>query len=152
MSTEIEYQSGFGNEFSSEAVVGALPIGQNAPQKHPLGLYTEQFSGTSITAPRHVNRRTWTYRIRPSVTHKPFDATLDGRLLRSGPFEEVKVSPNQMRWDPIAIPEQPTDLIEGLVTMGGDGDPATQTGVAIHLYAANRSMDGRFFYNADGEM
>jgi homogentisate 1,2-dioxygenase len=73
-------------------------------------------------------------------------------LLRSGPFQEVKVSPNQMRWDPITIPEQPTDLIDGLVTMGGNGDPGAQTGVAIHLYAANRSMEGRFFYNADGEM
>ena len=149
---EIRYQSGFGSEFATEAVGGALPVGQNAPQKHSLGLYTEQFSGTSFTAPRHVNRRTWTYRIRPSVTHKPFEAMPAGVLLGSGPFQDVTVSPNQMRWDPIAIPEQPTDLIEGLVTMGGNGDPATQTGVAIHLYAANRSMDGRFFYNADGEM
>src|SRR6185437_14175154 len=114
--------------------------------------YTEQFSGTSFTAPRHVNRRTWTHRIRPSVTHKPFEAMPDGGLLRSGPFQEVQVSPNQMRWDPIAIPERPTDLIEGLVTMGGNGNPGAQTGAAIHLYAANRSMGGRFFYNADGEM
>jgi len=149
---QIRYQSGFGNEFATEAVRGALPVGQNAPQKHPLGLYTEQFSGTSFTAPRHVNRRTWTYRIRPSVTHKPFEAMPDGGLLRGGPFQEVKVSPNQMRWDPIAIPERPADLIDGLVTMGGNGDPGSQTGVAIHLYAANRSMEGRFFYNADGEM
>ncbi len=149
---EIRYQSGFGNEFATEAVSGALPVGQNAPQKHPLGLYTEQFSGSSFTAPRHLNRRTWTYRIRPSVTHKPFEAMPDHGLLRSGPFQEVKVSPNQMRWDPISIPERPTDLIEGLVTMGGNGGPATQTGVAIHLYAANQSMQRRFFYNADGEM
>jgi len=149
---EMRYQSGFGNEFATEAVRGALPVGQNAPQKHPLGLYTEQFSGTSFTAPRHLNRRTWTYRIRPSVTHRPFEAMPGHALLRSGPFQDVKVSPNQMRWDPIAIPEQPTDLIEGLVTVGGNGDPGLQTGVAIHLYVANRSMDRRFFYNADGEM
>ena len=84
----LQYQSGFANEFSTEAVPGALPQGQNAPQKHPLGLYTEQFSGTSFTSPRHVNRRTWTYRIRPSVTHKPY-AEFASRLIRSGPFTEV---------------------------------------------------------------
>src|SRR5689334_5257166 len=101
----LRYQSGFGSEFATEAVSGALPVGQNAPQTHQLGLYTEQFSGTSFTAPRHVNRRTWTYRIRPAVTHKPFEAMPDGGLLRSGPFRDIKVSPNQMRWDPIALPE-----------------------------------------------
>ena len=73
MSDEIRYQTGFGNEFATEAVAGALPAGQNAPQKHPLGLYTEQFSGTPFTVPRAINRRTWTYRIRPSVTHRPYE-------------------------------------------------------------------------------
>src|ERR1700761_7186944 len=85
---ELQYQSGFGNEFATEAVAGALPQGQNAPQKAPLGLYTEQLSGTAFTAPRAVNRRTWTYRIRPSVTHKPFTETETG-LIRSGPFNEA---------------------------------------------------------------
>jgi homogentisate 1,2-dioxygenase len=150
MSTEIEYQSGFGNEFSSEAVVGALPIGQNAPQKHPLGLYTEQFSGTAFTAPRAVNRRTWTYRIRPSVTHHPYEE-IPSRLIRSGPFTEVVTTPNQLRWNPLPLPEQPTDFVDGIITLGGNGDPAMQTGVAIHLYAANASMKDRFFYSADGE-
>jgi homogentisate 1,2-dioxygenase len=151
---ELRYQSGFGNEFATEAAAGALPVGQNAPQRSELGLYTEQFSGTSFTAPRAVNRRTWTYRIRPSVTHKPF-STYEGTdvsLLRSGPFTDVPTPPNQMRWDPVAIPETETDFIDGLITMGGNGDPAMQAGVAIHVYAANASMRGRFFYNADGEM
>lgn len=150
MSTEIEYQSGFGNEFSSEAVVGALPIGQNAPQKHPLGLYTEQFSGTAFTAPRAVNRRTWTYRIRPSVTHHPYQE-IPSRLIRSGPFTSIVTTPNQLRWNPLPLPEQPTDFVDGIITLGGNGDPAMQTGVAIHLYAANASMKDRFFYSADGE-
>lgn len=150
MSTEIEYQSGFGNEFSSEAVVGALPVGQNAPQKHPLGLYTEQFSGTAFTAPRAVNRRTWTYRIRPSVTHHPYQE-IPSRLIRSGPFTSVVTTPNQLRWNPLPLPEQPTDFVDGIITLGGNGDPAMQTGVAIHLYAANASMKDRFFYSADGE-
>jgi homogentisate 1,2-dioxygenase len=146
-----EYQSGFGNEFATEAMAGALPQGQNSPQRAPLGLYTEQLSGSAFTAPRAENRRTWTYRIRPSVTHKPFEEIPAG-LIRGGPFLEVPTSPNQMRWDPVPLPAEPTDFVEGLVTLGGNGDPAMQTGLGIHLYAANRSMEGRYFYTADGEL
>jgi homogentisate 1,2-dioxygenase len=145
------YQSGFGNEFATEAAANALPKGQNSPQKHPLGLYTEQLSGTAFTAPRGANRRTWTYRIRPSVTHKPFDE-IPHRLIRSGPFDEVPATPNQLRWDPLPVPGEPTDFVDGIVTMAGNGDPAMQTGVGIHVYAANASMRDRFFYDADGEL
>jgi homogentisate 1,2-dioxygenase len=151
MASETAYQTGFGNEFATEAVPGALPVGQNAPQRHPLGLYTEQFSGTAFTAPRALNRRTWTYRIRPSVTHRPYEEIPAG-LIRSGPFTAAPPSPNQLRWDPLPIPEETTDFVEGIVTYGGNGDPALQTGVAVHLYAANASMQNRFFANADGEM
>jgi homogentisate 1,2-dioxygenase len=151
---ELRYLSGFGNEFATEAEAGALPVGQNAPQRSELGLYTEQFSGTAFTAPRAVNRRTWTYRIRPSVTHKPFTTYegADTSLLRSGPFTEMHTPPTQMRWDPVLIPQTETDFVDGLITMGGNGDPAMQAGMAIHMYAANASMRKRFFYNADGEM
>jgi homogentisate 1,2-dioxygenase len=151
---DLGYQSGFGNEFATEAVAGALPKGQNAPQKAPLGLYAEQFSGTPFTAPRATNRRTWTYRIRPSVTHKPYEEVADGtgKLLRSGPFTEIPTPPNQLRWNPVPIPEEKTDFVDGIITMGGNGDPAFQTGVAIHVYAANASMEDRFFYDADGEL
>ena len=151
MTNECLYQSGFGNEFATEAVPGALPVGQNAPQEHPLGLYTEQFSGTPFTAPRAVNRRTWTYRIRPSVTHRPYEEFPVG-LIRSGPFNEVPTTPNQLRWDPLPMPEKETDFLDGIITLAGNGDPAMQTGVAIHLYAANASMRDRFFANADGEL
>src|SRR5882724_480480 len=150
MSIEVQYQSGFGNEFATEAVTGALPVGQNAPQKHPLGLYTEQFSGTAFTAPRATNRRTWTYRIRPSVTHRPYEE-IPSRLICSGPFTGIATTPNQLRWNPLPLPEQATDFVDGIVTLGGNGDPAMQIGVAIHLYAANASMSDRFFYSADGE-
>ena len=50
------------------------------------------------------------------------------------------------------MPKEPTDFVAGLVTMGGNGDPAQQTGAAVHLYAANASMVDRFFYDADGEL
>jgi homogentisate 1,2-dioxygenase len=153
--SELKYQSGFGNEFATEAVKGGLPEGQNAPQKAPLGLYTEQLSGTAFTAPRATNRRTWTYRIRPSVTHKPFreiGTALGLGLFRSGPFTELPTPPNQMRWNPIPMPEKKTDFVDGIVTLGGSGDPAMQVGVGLHLYAANAPMKGRYFYNADGEM
>src|SRR5437879_6506845 len=48
--------------------------------------------------------------------------------------------------------ESPTDFVEGIVTMAGNGDPHAQSGAAAHLYVANRSMSRRAFYNADGEM
>jgi homogentisate 1,2-dioxygenase len=149
--SSVHYQPGFGNEFSTEAMPGALPKGQNSPQRNPLGLYTEQLSGTPFTAHRATNRRTWTYRIRPSVTHRPFER-ISNRLLRSAPFNEVPPTPNQLRWNPLPPPSEPTDFIDGIVTMGGNGDPSFQTGLGIHLYGANRSMEGRFFYDADGEL
>jgi homogentisate 1,2-dioxygenase len=145
------YQSGFGNEFATEAVPGALPVGQNSPQKVAHGLYAEQLSGTPFTMPRAENRRTWCYRIRPSVAHKPY-RRIDNRLMRSTPFDEVPTTPTQLRWSPLPIPTEETDFIDGIVTIAGNGDSSMHSGVAIHLYACNRSMEERFFYNADGEM
>jgi homogentisate 1,2-dioxygenase len=146
-----EYQTGFGNEFATEAVEGALPIGRNSPQKAPLGLYAEQFSGTAFTVPRVHNKRTWTYRIRPSVLHKPF-RRMDNKLFRSSPFNEIETTPNQLRWNPIPISAGPTDFIDGITTIAGNGDSFAQAGMAVHIYAFNKGMGDRYFYNADGEM
>jgi homogentisate 1,2-dioxygenase len=144
------YQTGFGNEFATEAVAGVLPTGQNSPQRVGKGLYAEQLSGSAFTAPRHRNLRSWLYRIRPAAQHSPFDemahATWHNR------FDEAPATPNQLRWDPLPMPAAPTDFLDGLYTMGGNGGPAEQAGVGIHLYAANRSMHGRYFYDADGEL
>src|SRR5580658_5184299 len=150
--SHLTYQSGFGNEFATEAHTGALPVGQNSPQRHALGLYTEQVSGSAFSAPRGQNRRTWMYRIRPSVVHEPYQPFERETLLRSGPFDESPTPPNQMRWNPLPLPTAPTDFVEGIVTMGGNGSAAEQEGVGIHIYAANASMTNRFFYNADGEL
>jgi len=148
---ELKYQSGFGNEFATEAVEGALPVGRNSPQKAPLGLYAEQFSGTAFTVPRDRNRRTWTYRIRPSVLHKPFKQ-IDNNLVRSSPFDEVATTPNQLRWNRLPVPAEPTDFIDGITTIAGNGDSFAQMGIGIHIYACNKGMSDRYFYNADGEM
>ena len=151
MTITLKYQTGFGNNFSSEALPGALPLGRNSPQKAPYGLYAELLSGSAFTAPRAENRRTWVYRIRPSAMHKPF-VRIDNHLLRGAPFDEMAPPPTQLRWNPLPIPVLPTDFVEGMVTMAGNGDAATQTGMAAHIYAANRSMTERAFCNADGEM
>jgi homogentisate 1,2-dioxygenase len=148
--TELRYLSGFGNEFATEAVPGALPKGQNSPQKPPLGLYVEGVSGTPFTAPRHENRRTWLYRIRPSAMHPPFRRIDDG-LLRSTPFDETVPAPNRLRWDPLPPPAGPCDFIDGLVTMAGNGDASARTGVGIHCYVASRPMR-RVFADCDGEL
>jgi homogentisate 1,2-dioxygenase len=150
-SAALAYQSGFGNEFATEAFAGALPAGQNAPQRTPFGLYAEQLSGTAFTAPRALNRRSWVYRIRPSVMHEPYRQIANG-LLRSSPFDEAPPTPNQLRWSPVPIPSKPTDFLGGLITLAGNGDLSAHSGVAIHVYAANRSMEGLYCYNADGEL
>jgi homogentisate 1,2-dioxygenase len=147
---QFKYQSGFGNEFATEAVRGALPIGQNSPQIAPLGLYAEQFSGTAFTVPRVHNKRTWTYRIRPSVLHKPFER-IDNKLIVSK-FDELETTPNQLRWNPLPMPGAETDFVDGITTIAGNGDLFTQAGIAIHIFACNKNMQERFFYNADGEM
>ena len=148
---ELRYLSGFGNEFASEALAGALPLGRNSPQKVPYGLYAEQLSGTAFTAPRSHNRRSWMYRIRPAAVHMPFRLLENSRIVSD--FGRVPPTPpNQLRWDPLPIPAQPTDFIDGWVTMAGNGSDASMSGCAIHLYAANQAMQGRYFYNADGEL
>jgi homogentisate 1,2-dioxygenase len=147
----VAYQTGFANHFSTEAVSGALPLGRNSPQIPPLGLYAELLSGTAFTAPRAENRRTWTYRIQPSAMHRPYQRIDNGRL-RSAPLNQAETTPSQLRWNPVPIPREPTDFIDGLITMGANGDVRLQTGMSAHLYAANASMRERYFYNADGEM
>lgn len=145
-----KYQTGFGNEFATEAINGALPQGMNSPQKPAFGLYAEQFSGTSFTTPRAFNKRSWFYRIRPSALHKPFRQIEKG-LLRSAPFDEVVATPNQLRWNALEFPKTEKDFVDGLITIAGSGD-ASMTGIAIHIYACNKPMTDRFFYNSDGEM
>ena len=148
--SEARYQSGFDNEFATEAIAGALPQGRNSPQRVAFGLYAEQLSGTAFTAPRHANRRSWLYRMRPAAMHGKFTLRQNGFF--HNVFDAATASPNQLCWDPWPLPSAPTDFVDGLLTMAGNGGAATQSGVGIHAYAANRSMQGRFFCNADGEL
>ena len=140
-------QSGFGNEFATEARPGALPVGRNSPQRPPHGLYAEQLSGTPFTVPRAESRRSWLYRLRPSADHPPYRRLPDA--LFGGPL--APPDPNRMRWDPQPPPAGPTDFLAGLVTMGANAEGAYADGVSLHVYAANHSMR-RIFWNADGEM
>jgi homogentisate 1,2-dioxygenase len=139
------YLSGFGNELATEAIEGVLPTGQNSPQRVARGLYAEQLSGTPFTAARVHNRRSWLYRIRPSVLHEPFTPY---REL----WGELETTPNQLRWDPFPIAVDPTDFVDGLVPICANGDVLAQSGIGVYVYGANRSMNGRFFYDADGEL
>jgi homogentisate 1,2-dioxygenase len=146
----LQYLSGFGSHRESEAVEGALPVGQNSPQKTPFGLYAEQLSGSAFTAPRSQNLRSWLYRLRPSAMHAPFRRIDDGRL-RTAACREVECPPNRLRWGPLPVPDAPTDFLAGLATLATAGESRAQVGAAVHLYAANRSMR-RLFCSADGEL
>ena len=145
------YLSGFGNHFATEAVSGALPEGRNSPQRPAFGLYAEQLSGTAFTAPRHENRRSWLYRLRPSAEHPPY-APYDGGALFSAADLHTPLPPNRLRWDPLAFPSEPTDLVDSLATMVANGGAEALTGCAVHVYRATADMVSRYFFNADGEM
>jgi homogentisate 1,2-dioxygenase len=150
MTTASRYMTGFGNEFETEALSGALPVGRNSPQRAPYGLYAEQISGSAFTAPRHENRRSWFYRIRPAAVHGEFVPHRHDHWHNR--FDEAEPSPNQLRWSPRPIPKAPADFVDGLYTMAGNGSAASQSGIGVYVYAANRSMQGRFLYSADGEL
>lgn len=149
--TDLQYLNGFGNEHESEALPGALPEGRFSPQRVAYGLYAEQFNSTAFTAPRAQNRRSWFYRIRPSVVQGDYQPWQQSTV-RTAPITEVPTPPNLLRWDPQEIPAAATDFVDSLTTIAANGDAMAQTGMGIHLYAANCSMNGRYFYCADGEL
>src|SRR6476620_5989166 len=124
------YLTGFGSHFETEAVAGALPKGRNSPQRPPFGLYAEQLSGSSFTAPRHENRRSWLYRMRPTADHRPFVRYDGARLFAPGIVKE-SLAPNRLRWDPPKDLPADTDFVDGLVTMVANRDPSDLEGVAI---------------------
>jgi homogentisate 1,2-dioxygenase len=142
--------TGFGGHFETEAVEGALPKGRNSPQRPPFGLYAEQLSGSSFTSPRHENRRSWLYRMRPTADHRPFVA-YDGAPLFAAPPSKQPLAPNRLRWDPPGLPDG-KDFVDGLATMLHARTPEELEGCAVHVYRATRSMDGRVFVDADGEL
>lgn len=152
-SPDYGYIPGFGNTHSTEAETGALPIGRNSPQQPPLGLYAEQLSGTAFTAPRADNKRSWLYRILPSVKHGTGFEEVDAGLIRTAPCSESALPSMQLRWQPIEIPAgEAVDFVQGLRTVTTCGNAAVGEGIAAHVYVANASMERRYFHNADGEM
>lgn len=146
------YIPGFGGERSSEARDGALPIGQNTPQKAPLGLYAEQLSGTAFTEPRETNQRTWFYRIHPSAGHTPFAKYPHPGIFAN--FDAVEPNPNQFRWMPFKLPEDgvQVNFVDGLRIVAGAGHPSVRSGLAYYIYTCNTSMVNQAFCDADGDL
>jgi homogentisate 1,2-dioxygenase len=149
---ELQYQSGFGNQFESQALPGALPVGRNSPQQAPLGLYAELLSGSAFTAARAENRRSWLYRRQPSVMAQPYQPYAHA-FWKTGAAEGEAAPPDPLRWHPLPLPPSTTaqDFVDGLRTIAVNGDADAQTGMAAHVVLANTSMQ-RAFVNADGEM
>lgn len=149
----LEYLPGFGNDFETEALPGALPQGQNSPQRCPYGLYAEQLSGSPFTAPRGSNERSWLYRIRPSVRHIGAFQRFDLPFWKSAPHVVEHGLPlGQLRWDQVSLPDEHLTFLTGMRTMTTAGDVYSQTGMAAHIYLINASMQDEYFYNADGEL
>ena len=151
MSDGVRYMTGFGGHFATEAVGGALPQGRNSPQRPAYGLYAEQLSGTAFTMPRHENRRSWLYRMRPTADHRPFTRYEGAKLFAPGTVKDP-LAPNRLRWDPPGDLPDGADFVDGMATMLANRDPADLEGVAVHLYRASKSMERRVFVDADGEL
>jgi homogentisate 1,2-dioxygenase len=149
--SDLQYMSGFGNEFATEAVAGALPQGRNSPQRPAHGLYAEVISGTAFTAPRAANRRTWLYRRQPSVVSGAY-APYEQPLWTSGAAAGVEMPPDPLRWNPFPIPDLPLDFVDGVRTVVANGDVQSQCGMGALIYTANRSMQRRVLVNTDAEM
>ena len=148
-----DYMSGFGNDFETEALPGALPQGMNSPQKCNYGLYGEQLSGTAFTAPSHQNERTWCYRIRPSVKHSHRYTKIDLPYWKTAPHIPRDVtSLGQYRWDPLPHASEKLTWLTGMRTMTSAGDVNIQVGMASHIYLVTDSMVDAYFYSADSEM
>lgn len=147
------YMSGFGNDFETECLPGALPQGRNSPQKCAYGLYAEQLSGSPFTAPRGTNERSWLYRIRPSVRHNSRFERFDLPHWKSAPCaEDHSLALGQLRWDPVPMPDAKTDFLAGMHTITTAGDTLGQAGMACHVYVCNTDMVDDYFFDADGEL
>ena len=147
----LAYLGGFGSHFATEAVQGALPVGQNSPQKVPFGLFAEQLQGSAFTCPRTTNRRSWVYRLSPSAAQARMVPSARTETLVSSDFHVV--DPRPRRWGAMPLPSASgTDWLSGLRTICGAGGPTTKDGVAIHMYGCNAPMVDCAFCNADGEL
>ncbi|OAA47002.1 Homogentisate 1,2-dioxygenase [Metarhizium rileyi] len=165
------YQIGLGNRFASEAVPDVLPKGQNAPQRVKYGLYSEQLNGAPVLSCRDAIRHVWMYRMRPSVAHGPVlpdpDLNVNIESCFSTSNSNVEFVASQQAWDPFPIPfpkdytdsstssstssSAVTDFVQGIKTIGGQGDPTLREGVAVHVFSANVSMEHSALSNNDGE-
>ena len=166
------YMTGFQNEFESEVLPGAVPIGRNTPRIIPYNLYTEQLSGTAFTAPRSTNRRSWLYRIQPSVATGSSTSSSAVRLNEyfghcNPALCEPAVDP--IRWNNIScksdtpingVTENATatsnspgcDFMDGMHLMCHAGDPSTRFGLAIYQYCqVTQSMSNTHMINTDGD-
>lgn len=136
------YLSGFGNHHQSEAIKGALPENQNAPQQCSLGLYAEQLSGTAFTRARHKNQHSWLYRILPSVVQQDYEPYSNNKL----DALTNKLPPNPFRWSALEKPDMQQDFIDGWFHLAGNKRLNT------FIYQCNHSMKKRYFSNHDGEL
>jgi homogentisate 1,2-dioxygenase len=167
--SSIQYQSGFGNEFASEAnhpsALGVLPVGQNSPQRiedaHGRLLVAEVISGTAFTAPRTENRRTWLYRRKPSVVAGRYAPLAMPYWKTAGVDHASSLTPPEpMRWQPekglsgSKVDAVSSNFITGMKTVMTNGDLNAQTGVGIALLmiSASESAQAIVFVNSDADM
>jgi homogentisate 1,2-dioxygenase len=122
----LRYMSGFGSYHESEAVAGALPQGQNSPQKVAFGLYAEATLGIGVHRAALGKPALVAVPLRPSAMHGPFEQ-LDEGLVRTAVCREAEVTPNRLRWKPLAMSAGKADFVDGLITYATCGTRARST-------------------------
>lgn len=145
------YLHGFGNYHSSEALPGAVPLVNNAPQVPPLNLRTERVSGSAFTATRDRNFQTWLYRANSSLQHGEF-VPLEVTSGYGPDLQAKHLNPNSVSWDNVPVPEV-AHWINGQQFMGRNGEPQKKEGIAIWLFNVTQDMPARHaFSSLDGEL
>ena len=82
--------------------------------------YSTCAAETCASCMRRQNFRSWLYRIRPSVNNsrfKPAEGIDPARFGAGADPAHSEVTPNQLRWQPFLVPEQPIDFVHGLTTI-----------------------------------
>lgn len=147
----VNYLTGFGNELETEALPGALPKGRNNPRQCEYGLYAEQLSGSAFTAPESKNKRSWLYRLRPSVRHVNRATHAANTHWLTAPGTE-SAAPHHYRWNPIDLDSDACNWISGMKTMTLSGDAKRLDGIGVHAYSVSESMRDEYFCCDDGEL
>ncbi|EAU35420.1 homogentisate 1,2-dioxygenase [Aspergillus terreus NIH2624] len=146
-----EYLVGFGVYHHSEALPGANPVGQNAPQVAPYKLLIERITNSSFTTPRALNCQSWIYREKAASERGPFSPYKTKASSPSGFQGPRAMTPNTFKWGDFEM-ESGLDWVSAQKLVCQAGSIPTKTGLGYMVYGATENMPPNTVYtSSDGE-